>query len=102
MEGISLPKIFPRVAYAVESFGFKFVQDGLPPPLLEGNRDRLGKQPSLFDQVDDCPTHKLQCVHGRMQQFSLTCLKPCDRPEHGSTGRKWRRVAVCFYPVPCA
>jgi len=67
----SLPKILRRVAYPVEPFGFKSVQNGPPPPLLGGNRDRLGEQPGLFDQLDDCQANELQCVHRRMQQFSL-------------------------------
>src|SRR6266513_69384 len=68
---LSLPKILRRVAYPVEPFGFKSVQNGPPPPLLGGNRDRLGEQPRLFDQLDDCQANELQCVHRRMQQFSL-------------------------------
>src|SRR5947208_14413292 len=66
----SLPNILRRVAYPVEPFGFKSVQNGPPPPLLGGNRDRLGEQPRLFDQLDDCQANELQCVHRRMQQFS--------------------------------
>jgi len=45
----SLPKILRRVAYPVEPFGFKSVQNGPPAPLLGGNRDRLGEHPRLFD-----------------------------------------------------
>src|SRR6267143_2081911 len=67
----SLPKILRRVAYPVEPFGFAFAQNDLPPPLLDGNRDRLGERPGLIDQLDDCQANELQCVHRRMQQFSL-------------------------------
>src|SRR5437867_10450713 len=70
----SLPKILRRVAYPVEPFGFKSVQNGPPLPLLGGNRDRMGEQPRLFDQLDDCQANELQCVHRRMQQFSLNQL----------------------------
>jgi len=49
----SLPKVLQRVAYPVEPFGFMFVQHDLPPSLLDGIRDRLGKQPDLFDQLED-------------------------------------------------
>src|SRR6266516_4767478 len=59
----SLAKILRRVAYPVEPFGIKSVQNVLPPPLLDGNRDRLGKQPGLFDQLDDCQANELQSVH---------------------------------------
>jgi len=48
----SLPKILQRVAYPVEPLGFKFVQNDLPPSLVDGIRDRLGKQPCLFDQLE--------------------------------------------------
>jgi len=51
---ISSSTILRRVAYPVEPFDFQFVQTGLPPPLLDGSRNRLGKQPGLFDETDDC------------------------------------------------
>jgi len=35
----SLPKILRRVAYPVEPLGFMFVQNDLPPSLLDGIRD---------------------------------------------------------------
>ena len=44
----SLPAVLRRIAYPVEPFDFKFVQNGLLPPLLEGQRDRLGKQPGCL------------------------------------------------------
>ena len=49
----SFPKILRRVADPVEPFGFKSVQNDLLPPLLDGIGDRLGKQPSLFDQLEE-------------------------------------------------
>ena len=59
----SLPEIFRWVAYPIEPFGFKFALSDLPPPLFDGNRDRLGKQPGLFEQVDDDQENEFQCVH---------------------------------------
>src|SRR5258705_2986883 len=55
--------LFRSVANPVEPFGFKSVQNDLLPPLLDGISDRLGKQPSLFDQLADCQVNELQCVH---------------------------------------
>jgi len=70
MELKCLPKILRRVAYPIEPFGVKFVPNDLPPPLLDRNHDRLGKQPGLFDQLDDCQANELQCVHN----LSLSAL----------------------------
>jgi hypothetical protein len=47
----SLSPILRRVADPVEPFSFVFVQDGLPPSLPDGVRDRLGQQSCLFDQL---------------------------------------------------
>ncbi len=55
----SLSTILRRVAYPVEPFDFKFVQNALPPPLLGGNRERLGKQPDLFDQLEEGQANEL-------------------------------------------
>jgi hypothetical protein len=60
----SLSKIFRRVAYPVEPFGFTFVQDSLPPSLPGGMRDRFGKRPSLPDQLNEGQANLFQCVHG--------------------------------------
>jgi len=59
----SLPAIFRRVAYPVEPFDFLFVQHDLPLPLVDSLRDRLGKQPDLFGQLDDGQANELQRVH---------------------------------------
>jgi hypothetical protein len=40
---VSLSKIPRWIAYPVEPFGFECVQGELPPPLLEGDRDRMGE-----------------------------------------------------------
>ena len=40
-----------------------FIPHDLAPPLLDGIRDRLGKEPDLFDQLDDGQPNELQCVH---------------------------------------
>ena len=66
----SLSKILVRIAYSIQPFDFKFVQHGLPPPSLDGIGDRLGKQPGLFDQLDECQVDEFQCVHGCGQGFS--------------------------------
>jgi len=59
--GIKSPsKILRRVAYPVEPFGFKFVSNRQPPPLLDGIRDRLGKKPS---PTDNGQANELQRVH---------------------------------------
>jgi len=55
--------ILRRVAEPVESFGFKFLQSDLPPPLLDGKPDRLGKLRGLFDQMEEGPADELQGVH---------------------------------------
>jgi len=55
----SLPKILRRVAYPVEPLSFKFVQNDLPLSLLDGIRDRLGKQPDLFDQLEEGQANEL-------------------------------------------
>lgn len=67
----SLPSILRRIADPVEPFGFTFVKNELQPPLLDGIGERLGKQPDLFDQLDEGQANKLQWVHRPMQQFSL-------------------------------
>jgi hypothetical protein len=40
-----------------------FVQDSLPPLLLDGIRNGLGKQAGLFDQSDEGQVNELQWVH---------------------------------------
>jgi hypothetical protein len=62
----SFPKILVRVANPVESFGFMFIQDGLPPPLLDGMRDRLGKEPDLFNQLTKGQAKKFQGFHKQL------------------------------------
>jgi hypothetical protein len=73
-----LPKILRRVAYPIEPFGFKVVPNVLPPPLLDGNHDRLGKQPGLFDQLEDRQANEFQCVHNDM--FIFLFLSSIVRP----------------------
>lgn len=48
----SLSEILVGVANPVEPFCFMLIQDGLPPPLLNGIRKGLRKQKGLFDQLD--------------------------------------------------
>jgi hypothetical protein len=48
----SLSEILVGVANPVEPFGFMLIQDGLPPPLMNGIRKGLRKQKGLFDQLD--------------------------------------------------
>ena len=40
-----------------------FVPHDLPPSLLDGIRDRLGKEPDLPDQLEDGQANELQRVH---------------------------------------
>ena len=40
-----------------------FVQNNLPSSLVDGIRDGLGKQPDLFDQLDEGQANELQGVH---------------------------------------
>ena len=68
----SLPTILRRVAYPVEPFCFKFVQNDLSPSVLAGIRERLGKRPGLFDQVDDCQANELQCSHRVVSSCCIT------------------------------
>jgi hypothetical protein len=63
MHYASLSTVLRRVAYPVEAFGFEYVQGEPPPPLLEGNRDRLGQQPGLFEKADRRPANELQHIH---------------------------------------
>ncbi len=57
---VSLSKVLRRIAYPVEPFGFECVPGELPPPLLEGNGDRMGKQPGLFEKASRCLANELQ------------------------------------------
>jgi hypothetical protein len=63
MRCVSFAQVLRRVAYPVEPFGFEKVPGGLPAPLLEGNRDRMGKQPSLFEKANHHPITELQYMH---------------------------------------
>ena len=59
----SLPKILRRVAYPVEPFRFKFVQNDLSPPIPAGICERSGKRPGPLEQMEDCQANALQCSH---------------------------------------
>ncbi len=72
LEFESLSKILRRVAYPVEPFRFKFVQNDLSPSILAGICERSGKQPSLLDQVDDCQANDLQCSHRMLSTCCIT------------------------------
>jgi hypothetical protein len=63
IEFLSFPEILGGVAYPVEPLGFEFISNRLPPPLLDGIRDRLGKEPKLLDQLADSQANELQYVH---------------------------------------
>ena len=58
-----LPTILRRVADPVEPFDFKFLQNVLPPPLLDGIGDSLRKQPGLFSQLEGGQVNELQNIH---------------------------------------
>ena len=59
----SLPEVLRWITYSVEPFGFKLVPHDQQPPLLNCKANRLGNQPGLFDQANDCQTNKFQDVH---------------------------------------
>ena len=40
-----------------------FVSNRLPSPLLDGIRNTLGKQPNLFEQLEDYQANEFQYVH---------------------------------------
>jgi hypothetical protein len=52
----SLSQIFIRVAYPIQPFGFKFVANRPPPFLPDDIRNGSGKEPDLFEQLDDSET----------------------------------------------
>ena len=73
MHRASLSKVLRRIAYPVEAFGFEYAQGEPPPPLLEGNRDRMGKQPDLVEKANRRPTNELQYMHlGELYEASQT------------------------------
>ena len=76
----SLSKILRRVAYPVEPFGFMFVQHDPPPALPGGVRGGLGKEPGLFDRLDDGQANEFQCVHGALPPFPLKWLAAAPTP----------------------
>src|SRR6058998_2996479 len=56
----------------LEPFRFEFVQNVLSPPILAGLCESSGKQPGLFDQVDDCPANELQRSHRVVSSCCIT------------------------------
>ena len=88
--------ILRRVAEPVEPFGFKFLQNDLPPPLRDGRPDRSGQPPGLFAQVEENPADALQGVHWRKQRFSLNC--PQSAPPSGTTESARRSPFVADSP----
>ena len=60
---LALPKVLGGVAYPVEPFRFKFVQNDLSPPILAGICERSGKQPCPLEQMEDCQANAFQCSH---------------------------------------
>ena len=60
---LALPKVLGRVAYPVEPFRFKFVQNDLSPPIPAGICERSGKRPGPLEQMEDCQANALQCSH---------------------------------------
>jgi hypothetical protein len=98
----SFPEILVRVANPVEPLGFKIVSNHLLPPLLQGVRDRPGKEPDLPDQLDEAHTKQFQGVHKRPTNPPAWALIPLTRPVWVSRaairfrrqGRGLRRPAV--------
>ena len=74
LEPESLPTILRRVAYPIEPFRFEFVPDDLSPPVLAGIGERSGKQPGLFNQVDDCQANDLQRSHRVLASCRITAV----------------------------
>jgi hypothetical protein len=72
----SFSEILVRVANPVEPFGFKIVPNHLLPPLLQGVRDRAGKEPDLPDQLDEAHTKQFQGVHKRLTNPPAWALIP--------------------------
>ena len=54
----SLAQVLRRIANPVKPFSFKFVQNDLPLALPDGIRDRLWKQPDLFDQLEESQAYQ--------------------------------------------
>jgi len=88
----SFPEILVRVANPVEPFGFKIVSNHLLPPLLQGVRDRPGKEPDLPDQLDEGHAKQFQGVHKRLTDSPTRVLIPLTRPVSVS------RAAIRFRP----
>jgi hypothetical protein len=65
----SFPKILRRVAYPVEPLGFAFVENSLPPPVLDGIQDGLGEQYESLEQLDKGHADDLQ--NSRTQDSGL-------------------------------
>jgi hypothetical protein len=60
---LSFAEILRRIAYPVEPFGFEYVQGDLPPPSVEGNCHRLGKQAHLLEEANRHLVNVLQYLH---------------------------------------
>ena len=67
-----------------------FVQHALPPPLLDGKRDSLGKEAGLFDQLDDCQANELQCVH-KVLLAVLGCISRSGSSRHKRVAARLER-----------
>jgi len=50
----SLSKVLRWIPYPVKTFDFEHIQGQLPPPLLEGSRDGMGKQPDPLEKASHC------------------------------------------------
>ena len=78
--------ILRRVAYPVEPLRLGQLPRQLPLPLLQGERDRLRQQPSLFDQVNDRQPDQFKCIHNsevgstRSMCFALAGTVPSGFP----------------------
>jgi hypothetical protein len=75
----SLSQIFFRVAYPVEPLSFKFVLNHPPPPLFESICDGPGKEPDLFEQLDDCQTDEFKSFHSRGFGFNSPQSARCGK-----------------------
>ena len=65
---VSFAEILRWIAYPVKPFVFEQVQGELLPPVLPGHRDRMGKEPDLFEKADRHLADELQYVHPESTQ----------------------------------
>lgn len=78
--------------YPVEPFGFKFVSRHPLPFLPDGIRDGSGKEPDLFEQLDDGQTNEFQIFHSNGFGFNF--------PQSTRCGKKGRLAMISVFANP--